>query len=201
MDAAEFIQTGLIDTYCLGFTSPEENAMIEKMAATYPEVKEEIERVRNSFKNFIHKRQMQPSPSVKTAVMNGVYARKAIQYKEWVPLMHEPIDFSNYVASANANHLKKPVEDFENVFVKELPSNGEIINYALWVKKELKEELHEDCNKYIAILSGSCDVYMNNEKLAYQKGQIISIAAGVLHSFIITSAQPMFALVQKQLIH
>ncbi|RYE22904.1 MAG: cupin domain-containing protein [Sphingobacteriales bacterium] len=200
MTAAEFIQSGLIETYCLGFTSAEENTVVEQMAAAHPEVKQEIERVRNSFGEFIKKRKMQPSASVKTAIMNTIYSQQVAIKNEWVPLMNETVDFSRFYKAAQANMLQAPTEDFENLFVKELPSTIEILNFAVWAKKGHEEEMHDDRNEYIAILDGGCDMYMEGKIISYSKGQVIAIPTGIPHHAVITSQQPMFALVQRQLI-
>jgi len=200
MTAREFIQSGMIETYCLGFTSNEENILVQQMAATHPEVEKEIRRVRESYDNFLQNRQMKPSPSVKKAVMNNIYRQEAVIKKEWVPLMHEEIDFRRYYESAVANNLKAPSEPFENLFVQELPSTSEVINFAVWAKQGHQEETHDDRNEYLAILEGSCDMYMNGMVTSYAKGEIISIQPHIPHSAVVTSAEPMFALVQRQLI-
>ncbi len=201
MNAAEFIRSGIIETYCLGFTSIEENAKVEQMAAAHPEVQQEIEKVRASFNHFLQKRKMQPSPSVKTAVMRTIYTQQAVLKKEWVPLMNEPTVFKRYYDSARANKLTEPLHPYDNLFVQYLPSTREVINFAVWAKQGHEPEMHEDCNEFIAILEGSCNMYMEGKITAYAKGEIIAIPPHLSHYAVITSAQPMFALVQRQLIH
>lgn len=200
MNAAEFIRSGIIETYCLGFTSSEENTMVEQMAAAHPEVQQEIEQVRASFNNFLQKRKIQPSPSVKAAVMRNIYAQQAMLKKEWVPLMNEPTVFKRYYDVAVANKLAEPPVLYDNLFVQDLPSTKEIINFAVWAKKGHEEEVHDDYNEFIAILEGSCDMHMGGTIKAFAKGEIIAIQPGIPHYAIITSEQPMFALVQRQLI-
>lgn len=200
MDPAAFIRSGIIETYCLGFTSDEENNVVKQMAAMHPQVKREIEKVRSSFNDILQERKMQPSPSVKTAVMNKIYTQQALLNKEWVPLMHQPVSFSRYHESATANHLTAPLTALDHIHVQELPSTKEIINFAVWAKDGHEEEVHGDRFEYIAILEGSCDMFMEGKKTAFGKGEIISIAPGIPHHAVITSEQPMFALVQRQLI-
>lgn len=200
MNAAEFIRSGIIETYCLGFTSSEENAMVEQMAAAHPEVQQEIEKQRASFNNFLQKRKIQPSPSVKTAVMRNIYAQQAVLKKEWAPLMNEPALFRRFYECAKANGLTAPATFYDNLFVQDLPSTKEIINFAVWAKKGHEEEVHNDYNEFIAILEGSCNMYMEGTIKAFTKGGIIAIQPGIPHYTVITSAQPMFALVQRQLI-
>ena len=201
MTAAAFIQSGIIETYCLGFTSAEENILVEKMAAMYPLVQQEVERVRASFHTILQTRNMQPSSSVKTAVMHTIYSQQAVLKKEWVPLMNQPAAFARYVDSARANNLKAPGIFYDNIFVQELPSTREVLNFAVWAKQGHREETHDDRNEYLAILEGSCDMYMNGVVTSYAKGEIISIQPHIAHSAVVTSAEPMFALVQRQLIH
>ena len=49
MNAADFMQSGLIESCCLGFTSPDENAAVEKLAAMCTEVQEEIKKNQGRF--------------------------------------------------------------------------------------------------------------------------------------------------------
>jgi quercetin dioxygenase-like cupin family protein len=199
MTAQEFIQSGLIETYCLGFTNREEELLVQQMADAYPEVKAEIKKVRESFNTILHTRKIEPSPSVKKTVMNTIYIQQSVLKKEWVPLMHEPTDFNRYYEAASANKLTRPVVPYDNIFVQELPSTKEVTNFAIWAKQGHEEETHNDMNEYIAILEGSCDMYMNGKITAYTKGQVIAIYPHIPHHAVVTSEHPMFALVQRQL--
>ena len=200
MTAADLISSGILDSYCLGFTSREEDASIEEMAARFPHVQEEIEKIRASLYAFVLQRNIQPSAAVKTTVMHAIYAQQAEKNPGFVPLMHKPADFTRYYQSAIANNLKEADEPFDNLYVKALPSTNEVINFAVWVKNGHEEESHSDRNEYIAILEGSCDMFMDGRKSSYIEGEIISIAAGVSHYAVISSEKPMFALVQRQLL-
>jgi quercetin dioxygenase-like cupin family protein len=200
MNIKEYIASGIIETYCLGFTSPEENELLQKMAAEHPEVQEEIDRVRKSMRNILKQTEITPRPSVKTAVMNTIYTQQSLANPEYVPLMHQATDFSRFYQSALANKLRAPSESFENLFTQDLPSTVEIINFAVWAKKGHEEESHSDRKEYIAILEGSCDMLMKGERKSYTKGQIIDIPVDVPHYAVVTSPEPMFALVQRQLI-
>jgi quercetin dioxygenase-like cupin family protein len=43
-------------------------------------------------------------------------------------------------------------------------------------------------------------MFMNGEKKSFSKGEIIDIPVNIPHYAVITSAKPMFALVQRQLL-
>lgn len=200
MTASAFIATGILESYCLGFTDDVENATIEKMALDHPEVRLEIARIRESLSRFLLRNQLQPSSAVKTNVMQTIYSQQASEHKAFVPLMHKPADFNRYIEAVLANALEEPEEDFENIYVRELPSTKEVINFAVWAKQGHEQEAHDDRNEYLAILSGSCEMHIDGSVIPYSQGQIISIPAGAVHHAIVTSPGPMFALVQRQLI-
>ncbi len=200
MNVKDFIASGIIETFCLGFSSAEENELVERMAGAHPEVQQEINEVRSSLEKILKSSEIKPASSIKTAVMNSIYSQQAAVQPVFVPLMNTLPNFETIQASVIANKLQWPTEDFENMHVQELPSTLEIINFAVWVKKGHDEEMHTDRIEYIAVLDGSCEMVMENKRTAYSKGDIISIPINVPHYAVITSAKPMFALVQRQLI-
>jgi quercetin dioxygenase-like cupin family protein len=132
--------------------------------------------------------------------MFTIYSQQAEAHNKFVPLMHKPVEFNRFYQAVEANLLDQPAEDFENLYVKELPSTNEVINFAVWAKKGHEEETHTDRNEYLAVLSGSCDMFMDGQRRSYTQGDIIAIKAGISHYALITSATPMFALVQRQLL-
>ncbi len=196
----EFIASGVIETYCLGFASNEENHLVERMAAMHPEVQQELEEVRTSLEKILKSSEIKPARAIKTAVMTSIYSQQAVLKPVFVPLMDTLPAFASIEASAIANQLKWPTESFENIHVQELPSTPEIVNFAVWVKHGHEEEMHTDRIEFIAVLEGSCEMVMENKRTAYVKGDIIRIPINVPHYAVITSEQPMFALVQRQLI-
>ena len=198
MNAADFIQSGLIESYCLGFTSPDENAAVEKMAAMCSEVQEEIEKTRAGLSSLLQPL-ISPSALVKTNIMQTVYAQQAALHKKFIPLMHQPHPFHCYYDTAAANEIEEAAEDFNNLLVKELPSTREVINLAVWARYGPEEETHTNMREYIAILEGSCDMHIGDKKMTYSCGEIISIEPNIPHHAVITSKKPMFALVQRQL--
>ncbi len=200
MNVQKYISSGVIESFCLGFTTVQQNEVIVQTAALYPEVQEEIDTVRASLNSIVKEAAIKPRASVKRAVMNTIYTQQAQLYPQYVPLMHEPVDFERLYTSVKINELKVPQQSFENLYVQELPSTTEIINFAVWAKKGHEEEFHTDRMEYIAVLERSCDMFMNGEKTSFVKGDIITIPINVPHYAVITSAQPMFALVQRQLI-
>jgi hypothetical protein len=77
MDITAFIESGIIENYCLGFCTEEEALEVEKLAAVHPAIQNEIEKVRDCFEQQLRAEAIQPSPSVKIAVLQSVYKQQA----------------------------------------------------------------------------------------------------------------------------
>ncbi|MEO7264486.1 MAG: cupin domain-containing protein [Ferruginibacter sp.] len=200
MTKEKFLVSGLIETYCLGFTSAAENILVENMVTLYPEVKNELETVKFAMNTYIKGRELQPSPQLKMKLMTNIYSQEAEVKKEFIPLLNRITDPSLLLQTALANHLEFPAEDFENLYMQPLPSTREVTNFAVWVKQGHEPEMHDDMTEYIAVMEGSCNMYFGNEKKSYKKGDIITIPPYLLHHAEITSSIPMFALVQRQML-
>lgn len=195
------LSSGLIETYCLGFTSLEENAEVEAMAAKYPAVQAEIERVRSYIQVSIINSAIRPSPSIKNKLFKNIYRQEAKHQRHFVPLLDEDTSLQSLEEVLGYNLCIPPDEDFDNIFIQNLPSTVEVVNLAVWVKGGQEREIHEDLNEYIAILEGSCIMQFEDaEGLSYAKGDVIHIPPGLYHSAVITSEEPMIAIVQRQLI-
>lgn len=52
MDKERFLQSGLLEQYVLGLTTEEENAEVERYAALFPDVEEEIEMLRLAMRHY-----------------------------------------------------------------------------------------------------------------------------------------------------
>jgi quercetin dioxygenase-like cupin family protein len=200
MDHQEYFDSGIIDAYCMGFTSPEENEEVRAMAEKYPEVAAAIAQLKQVYESTFKMEEMKPSPSLKEAIMISVYAQQSESQVEFVPLLHKETCLDRLLQTVTANKIVPPTESFDNIFMQELPSTREVLNFAVWAKVEQEEETHTDIKEFIAVLEGSCDMYIDGVKGSYGKGDVIAIPLNAPHHAIITSPQPMFAFVQRQLV-
>ena len=196
----DFIGSGIIKNYCHGCTNGEENKEVLLMASLYPLVRQEINKIKAGLSKKIIADEIIPSPGVKTSLMHRIYTQQSVIHKKFLPLMNNTKSFDDFNECITANNLQSSREGEDDIQVQELPSTNEIINIAAWVKNVQPQEIHHDMNEYIAVVEGTCDMYFGNNKRSYRKGEIIFVPQHVLHFAVITSVQPMFALVQRQMI-
>ena len=68
MDIQAYIASGILESYVLGITSPEESAEVERLSRQYPQVKAEIEAVRASLEAYIMQHEQIPPASLKKKI-------------------------------------------------------------------------------------------------------------------------------------
>src|SRR3954447_4416442 len=77
-----FIESGILESYVLGNASPKEYELVEEMAATFNEVREEIDSINESLESYAFGNAVAPSPVVKPFVMATIDFTKRMKSGE-----------------------------------------------------------------------------------------------------------------------
>lgn len=72
MNKDKFLQTGLLEQYVLGLTDEEEAAIVEEYAERYPEVQDEIKKMREALNQYAQEYAVMPPEELKSRVMKGI---------------------------------------------------------------------------------------------------------------------------------
>lgn len=198
MDVNAYISSGILENYCLGFCTTEEIALVENYAELYSVIKKEIEKIRTSLEDFILANKIKPSPTVKIRVMQSLYNQMAATDNEYVPLINEQIDPAILASWVVSKKIPDPSEDFENLYVIELPSTEQVTNFIVYAKTGHETEIHDKFIEYLYVVRGSCTMNFEGRIKSYSEGDIIHIFPNINHSAMVTSQQPMIAIVQRQ---
>ena len=193
----KYLKSGIIERYCLNDVSVAERKEVEAMAEKFEAVRNEIK----IFKSNLSSEEINRSlSSIKTRLMRRVYQNVASTNFSFLPLMDSENYQHNLDKVIHFNNLKSDLEIKGNLKIKPLPSTIQVENAAVWIKAVFDEEIHFNENEYILIVKGSCIMTLDGEKKTYKEGDLIFIPPYVKHSAEITSTEPMFALVQRQLL-
>ena len=92
------------------------------------------------------------------------------------------------------------LNDGEPIRITGLPSTDYVTNFFALVKAGHPEEWHDDYVEYIVVLEGSCVMNFDGEERPFSKGDIIAIPKHIKHTASVTSDEPMWALVQRQVV-
>ncbi|MDZ4845141.1 MAG: cupin domain-containing protein [Chitinophagales bacterium] len=192
MTDLELIESGIIESYCLGLATEEERALVNRFAQRDRSVRIEIDAVINAL--ALYALQHTPPPSyMKKRIMS------AIEQENVPPLLTADTtveEWVNYIRKLNI----QPPDEYKSLMIIDLAGNAQCQTFAAWAHAgdELPEEVHHDQNEYLFICSGECVMTIDGKKTAYKKGGFIAIPPGLNHSAVITGKETMLVIVQRR---
>lgn len=72
MKVQEYIESGILSIYVLGIATQEEREEVEKMAAQYPEIREELYSLQAAMNEYASQFELQPPQELKNRVMKSI---------------------------------------------------------------------------------------------------------------------------------
>ncbi len=72
MNTKEFIESGILESYVLGFTSDEETAQVETALKQHPELTVEVESLRGTLEEFAINNAITPPPALRDRVLEAI---------------------------------------------------------------------------------------------------------------------------------
>ena len=72
MDKDKFLNSGLLEQYVLGITTPEESAEVERYLHQFPEIEQELSSMRSAVENYAKQYAINPPPEVKGQIMEEI---------------------------------------------------------------------------------------------------------------------------------
>ncbi len=200
MDIKAYISSGILEQYCLGLIPDAERVEVEQYAAAHPAVKHEIDSIGASLEMYARANHIPPAVAVKTRLLLTAYEEESGTGKKYPPFITKNSTAQDFMQWVDGKNIPSPGDSFDNLYFYDMPSTDAVTNFMVWAKQGHEEEEHNEFREFVVILEGHCDMYMNGEKKHYTKGEIIRIPPLVPHYAVITSEEPMIAIVQRQLI-
>jgi len=85
-----------------------------------------------------------------------------------------------------------PDKPYENIYVKSLQSDSLQSVFVIWVKKEVPAHVHKAHTETIVVLAGKAMMSINDSVIHIQKGTILTIPSGTVHSVVkVNSRKPL----------
>ena len=198
MEIKDIISSGLIEMYCMGLASADEIKLIEKFASQSKEVKDEIESVHESLNQYALASSQNPSPLLKNKIISYILnAKRKNQPFQFPPRLTSSSTISEWLNYITENNIAAP-ENYDEVFLIDLPGNEKQFTYIAWAKKgAVVEESHENEDEYLLMLKGHCSVTINGKIGYYKEGDVIFIPGKTLHRAESLSDEPMILVGQR----
>ncbi len=182
MELKAFIESGVIEMYCMGLASEEEVKLVHSYMLRFPEVKKEIDAVQLTLVNYASLQGIAPRESVKQALLKQATSEQHAQ--RLPPQLNECSQVEFWLQYLEQSKLEAP-KAFTDLYSIDLHSNENQVTYAVWAKSEaFVEETHANETEYLLMLRGKCSVTFAGKSNTYGPGDLITIPAQTAHKAV-----------------
>ena len=190
MDIKQFINSGILEIYCMGIASDEERIAVESYAARHLEVQEEIDAINAALLGYAEGSGKTAAPALKKKTL------EAIARQNFPALLSAQRNIEWWLQYIESLHVDLPV-GYE-IHLVDLPGDERKTNYIAWAKKgAFIEESHSDEDEYLLMIKGSCTITVDGRTTKYFPGDLIYIPKGKIHTAVAISDEPMIVIGQR----
>lgn len=194
----EYIDSGILEQYVLGFADAEDCKEVEIMAAADPAVQAEIEAIAHSLEMFAKANAVEPNPVIKPFLLATIDYTERLQNGEPVsnpPILNENSKVADYAAWLNRSDMVFPGN--ADVFAKIIGYTPEAITAIVWLKDYAPQEVHDNEYERFLIVEGTCNIIVGEEVNPLVPGDYFAIPLYKNHSVEVTSAIPCKVILQR----
>jgi len=203
-DIKKYINSGIIEKYCLGLTSKTESLELEKYCLEFPELKKELKRHQLSLEQYLSKFEIKPSISCKNRILQSLEDEKLdsdilnaerTQFNQFVDIS----EYSNVESWQNLTHQIIPPKDFD-IHSHVLYKDSKKLLSIVWINDSVPHEVHDNTLESFLVLEGSCTCNLGDEFIEMKAGSFLEIPLNVVHNLTVTSERSLkFILTKKKI--
>jgi mannose-6-phosphate isomerase-like protein (cupin superfamily) len=181
MDKQKYLESGVLEQYCLGQLSKEDQADLLQMTRLYPEIKAELTTVEIAFEKLASLAAVEPGDNVKQNILTslGFLEDNETLNINNLPVIRTSVDPKLWL-DALAHLLKKETTD--DVFMQVIRHDNQAQQLLVTSKSDIPEEEHGDFFEGLLILKGRCECTIGEDFYALGPGDFIEIPLHVKHN-------------------
>ena len=172
----QFIESGMLELYCLNRLNNAELREVERMAALHPAVKSELEKIEDTLADKALQESKTTPDSLRYKMQLSIEAASL----GLPPLLSKVSDVNEWDQYLREENIYP--SEVENFLWVDLPSSDKVITYAVWAEKGVTvEESHADEDERLLMLQGACFITVNGITTQYRTGDLVHIPAKTFH--------------------
>ena len=195
----ELIESGLLELYVLGQTTPEESIEIQQLALLNESVRKEIFEIEVSIEKYAETHAIEPNPIIKPfllAMLDFSDRMLAGETPFCAPMLSSDSKVEDFEVWLNREDLSIP-QDFDNIHAKIISFTPEAVTAIVWIKEMAPQEVHDDQFERFLVLEGTCDVTIDKDVHQLVAGDYLTIPLHTTHHVIVTSSIPCKVILQR----
>ncbi len=186
MEVKKYIESGILEEYCLGRLIEEEQSFLVQMSLMYPDVKAELEAVELTMEKLAELAAVEPAHDLKHRILASLgFDNVADRFDiNNLPAVDDNADLETWLNTLNHLIPEDPAEDF----IYHVIRNDKHYQQMLVVtKNDIPEEEHGDFLESFFILKGQCKCTVGNNFHHLGAGDFLEIPLHVPHDINIES--------------
>jgi quercetin dioxygenase-like cupin family protein len=194
-----FIESGILEMYVTGIASSAETLEVERMAAVYPEIHEQILEIGKALENYALANAIQPHSTIKPFVMATIdYAERMAAGEQPVfpPAMNEDSTYADYAEYFNDQAMQVG-PDFDGIGARIIGYTPSLTTAVVCLADvEIREVHRKEIEKFL-ILEGTCTISIEDDAHYLVAGDFIAIPVDKEHLVKVTGEVPCKVLLQR----
>ncbi|WP_062542024.1 cupin domain-containing protein [Rufibacter tibetensis] len=195
----DYIESGILELYVMDATTPEETQEVEQMASAHPEIRKEIDAIRQSIEAYALAHAVEPPSTLKPLVLATIDYMERMKNGEPVsspPELTPTSKVEDYATWYTRDDMQL-APDAEDIYVKIIGYTPSVTTAIVWLKGIAEEEIHHDEHERFLILEGSCDITVDGEVNSLKPGDFFAIPLHKNHMVKVTSKEPCKVILQR----
>ncbi|MCY7327227.1 MAG: cupin domain-containing protein [Saprospiraceae bacterium] len=181
MDILKYMQSGIIEAYCLGQLSFVEMHEVELVTQRYPKIRNEITRTHATLRGSDKK--MPEWRARKEHIIHILHQLRMEQdiRLEQLPLLTPYSDYHRWLAVVG--HLR-PTHEMESMNLCILQQTPHVMQTLIWMKTAMEEDGHEpeSFRESFLVLAGECECDLGGQVIRLSAGGYVAIPPNVPHT-------------------
>lgn len=198
-ELTDFLATGILEMYVMGYTTPEENLRVKSMATLHSQVKSEIEGIESTLVQYAMEHSVEPDPTIKPFLMATIDYMDRIGNGEspsFPPMLTPDSNVDDYAEWLNRKDLalEEPLNQIQARIIGYTP---QVTTAIVWLEHGAPPETHTDELEKFLIVEGTCNIVVDGRDNYLQPGDVFSIPLYLSHTVMVTSVQPCKIILQR----
>ncbi len=194
----DYIDSGILELYVLGHTSPHESKEVETLADADPAIKLEIEKISTALEAYAMTNAVEPNPVIKPFLLATIDYSERLKSGEpltYPPLLNKNSVIDDYNIWLNRHDMVSPV--ILNIFAKIIGYTPEATTAIVWIKDYAPQEVHDNEYERFLIVEGTCNIIVGEEINELIPGDYFAIPLYKNHTIQVTSSIPCKVIMQR----
>ncbi len=188
-EVEQFIESGVLEIYVMGQATAAEMQEVERMAAQYEAVRNEIEAISVALESYAMANAVTPDPVVGPFLMAQIDYMERLKGGEMPtqpPLIDMEASLSLFEPWLNVPEIRlhEPKEEIEIRIISYTP---EVSTAFVWLKEGTPPEIHTNELEQFLIVEGSCVIEIEHEQNHMRPGDVLIIPLHKSHTVKVTS--------------